>query len=173
MGNFYSPEFVAKKLINIAHRNRYRQMRISGNEPTLNREHLIVLLNKIPYNYRFILETNGVLLGDDQSYCRELAKFPNLHVRVSLKGCNPEEFEYLTGIHESSFELQIKALENLVKEGVSCHPAVMGYFSTAQSLKQLKQRLRAIEVDFQLIEIEELMLYPAVEERLRRFNFIK
>ena len=92
-GKFYQPEFVVKELVKIARRKKYRHMRISGNEPTLNREHLLNVLNEIPLKYEFILETNGILPGHSKSYCHDLAQFPNLHVRVSLKGCNAADFE--------------------------------------------------------------------------------
>ena len=171
-GKFHSPEFVANQLIKIARRHKYNQMRVSGNEPTLNREHLVALLKAIPLHYRFILETNGILLGNDYGYCKELAQFSNLHVRVSLKGCNGKDFEALTGMNSNGFELQIKALENLTRQGVSCHPAVMYYFSTKQSLEQLRQRMALIDSEFQFFELEELILYPPIEERLRKFGFI-
>ncbi len=171
-GKYYSPEFVANQLIKIARRYKYNLMRVSGNEPTLNREHLIALLSLIPNNYQFILETNGILLGNDRGYCKELAQFPNLHVRVSLKGCNEQDFEHLTGMDGSGFGLQIKALENLKTEGASCHSAVMYHFSKRQSIEQLHQRLAMIGSDFRHFEMEELILYPAIEERLRKFSFI-
>ncbi|GFO97023.1 radical SAM domain-containing protein, partial [groundwater metagenome] len=47
-GHFYSPEEVARKLIAIAKRKKLRQLRISGNEPTICREHLIRVLELIP-----------------------------------------------------------------------------------------------------------------------------
>lgn len=173
IGKFYSPEFVAEKLVKIARQKKYHRVRVSGNEPTLNREHLITLLETIPSHYRFILETNGILLGNDRSYCADLAKFPNLHVRVSLKGCNSTEFETLTGMNGDGFELQMNALMNLLEADVRCHPAVMTNFSTIKSIDRLRDRLNEIDFDFRLFEGEELILYPNIEERLRRFDFIK
>jgi uncharacterized Fe-S cluster-containing radical SAM superfamily protein len=165
-GKFYSPEYVADRLIKIARKKRCTQMRVSGNEATLNREHLLALLGEIPSHYRFILETNGIVLGSDTSYCRDLARFPNLFVRVSLKGCCGEDFQRLTGMDEEGFDLQIKALENLVEEGVHCHPAVMNCFSSKQAQQRLSNRLGSIEVYFNNMEEEELILYPAVKHRL-------
>ncbi|WP_333655694.1 radical SAM protein [Dissulfurispira sp.] len=40
-GEFYSPEDVVRRLTRIAEKKRLNQMRISGNEPTICREHLI------------------------------------------------------------------------------------------------------------------------------------
>lgn len=172
-GKFHSPESVAAKLTHIARKKGYSQMRISGNEPTLNREHLLGVLEALPPSYDFILETNGILLGQSRSYAADLAIFPNLHVRVSLKGCIGDDFEKLTGMAPSGFDLQIKALENLAMEGVSCHPAVMADFSTPESLKALRRRLTAIDPGFGQIEVEEMILYPHVEKRLRRLNLIR
>src|SRR3990172_919166 len=63
-GRFFSPEEVAGKLIAIAKKKKLRQLRISGNEPTICREHLIKVLELIPEEYLFILETNGILVGN-------------------------------------------------------------------------------------------------------------
>jgi uncharacterized Fe-S cluster-containing radical SAM superfamily protein len=172
IGKFYSPEYVAQRLVQIARMKNYDQIRISGNEPTLNREHLLEVLKAIPSSYRFILETNGILLGNDRSFCRDLAEFPAIHVRVSLKGCSAQEFIRLTGCEEDGFDLQLKALENLLAEGVSCHPAVMNAFSTSSSMEKLVKRLTAIHPEFRFPESEELLLYPPVEERLRRHGLI-
>lgn len=173
IGKIYSPEFVADKLVKIARKNKFHQMRISGNEPTLNREHLLDILTAVPSHYRFILETNGILLGSERSYCQDLAHFSNLHVRVSFKGCNESEFEHLTGMDANGFKFQLKALENLLKEGVNCHPAVMCCFSTQESIKSLRLRLESIDPSFRFFENEQLILYPAIEERLRRYKFIE
>ena len=43
-------------------------------------------------DYTYVLETNGMSLGDDSAYVRELKRFKNLHVRVSMKGCDAKEF---------------------------------------------------------------------------------
>ncbi len=114
-GQFYSPEDVARRLTGIARKKHLKKMRISGNEPTICREHLIKVLENIDENYLFILETNGILIGSDESYARELSRFSNLFVRVSLKGACGEEFSRLTGAVPEGFDLQLKALENLVR----------------------------------------------------------
>jgi uncharacterized Fe-S cluster-containing radical SAM superfamily protein len=83
-GCFYTSQRVAAKLISIAHQNRYSQVRVTGNEPTLCKDHLLKILNQIPTNLLFILETNGILIDED--YAKSLEAFPNIHVRVSLMG---------------------------------------------------------------------------------------
>lgn len=167
-GKFHSPEDVARRLLSIASKKGFRQLRISGNEPTVCREHLIRVLEFIPEEYTFILETNGILIGADRSYAEELSRFSTLHARVSLKGANEEEFSVLTGAEPRGFGLQLKALENLLASGVSVHPACMVSFSSPESIRSLRERLRAIHPPFEDFEVEELILYPSVEERLRK-----
>jgi uncharacterized Fe-S cluster-containing radical SAM superfamily protein len=167
-GQFYSPGEVAGRLMSIVRKKKFRQVRISGNEPTLSREHLLKVLEIIPKDILFILETNGILIGNDRTYAEDLAGFENIHVRVSLKGCNKEEFTILTGAEEKGFDLQIKAMENLHRAGVSAHPAVMVSFSSPESIRSLCSRLGAINRAFRNIETEELALYGDVEERLRK-----
>ncbi len=145
-------------------------MRISGNEPTICREHLIRVLELIPKDYLFILETNGILIGSDLSYAEELSRFPNLYVRVSLKGTCEEEFSNLTGAAPKGFQLQIKALENLLKYGVNAHPACMISFSPVENIRALRKRLNVLNPSFEDFEVEELILYPSVEGRLRKLK---
>jgi uncharacterized Fe-S cluster-containing radical SAM superfamily protein len=167
-GRFYSPEEVARNLISIARKKEFERIRISGNEPTLHRPHLLKILQLIPQENQFVLETNGILIGHDSSYAKDLSRFNNLSVRVSLKGACPENFTRLTGAKPEGFELQLKALEHLVGEGVDCFPAVMANFSSPEEIKRLKQRLKAIRPDFADFEEEELILYPFVIEHLQK-----
>lgn len=167
-GRFYSPEEVAGKLLAIARKKGFDRVRMSGNEPTISREHLLGVLEHIPPDILFILETNGVLIGYDETYALDLARFKNLYVRVSLKGTTEEEFSRLTGAEAGGFTLQLKALENLYRAGVQVQPAVMVSFSPAHNVRALRKRLGQIAPGFENIEIEELVLYGEVEERLRR-----
>jgi uncharacterized Fe-S cluster-containing radical SAM superfamily protein len=161
-GKFYSPEDVAKMLHDIAHRKGYRQLRVSGGEPTIGQKHLITLLENINPEYLFILETNGILLGVDRAYVEELSKFKNLHVRVCLKGCNSEEFSMLTGA-EKGFEYQIKALEHLRNKQMSFNIALV---STKKDRKQFFDKLVEMDLGKIMIEEEEIKLYPFVRKRL-------
>lgn len=168
VGRFYSPEEVARNLTSIARKKGFKQIRISGNEPTLHRSHLLKVLEFIPKEIRFILETNGILIGHDPSYAKELSRFPHLYVRVSLKGACPEDFTRLTKTKPEGFHYQLKALEHLVEEGVDCFPAVMANFSSQEEIKKLKQRLKEVRRDFEDFEKEELILYPFVLDHLQK-----
>lgn len=167
-GKLYSPKQIAENLLSTARKKGFRRLRISGNEPTIGREHLLKVLSLIPQDYQFILETNGILLGHDETYGRDLASFPNLYVRVSIKGATAAEFARLTGAEAQGFDLQLRALENLVREGVETFPAVMVSFSTKKNLDGLRKRLAAIAPRFYDFEIEELAFYGDVEKRLRK-----
>jgi uncharacterized Fe-S cluster-containing radical SAM superfamily protein len=115
------------------------------------------------------LETNGILLGHDENYATDLAKYDFLHVRVSLKGCSQQEFSMLTGAKSEGFELQLSSLEKLTEAGVKCHPSVMVSFSNRENLARLKEKLRQISPDLaEQVEIEELILYPHVVERIQK-----
>jgi len=167
-GRFYSPEEVARHLTSIARKRGFHQVRISGNEPTLNRSHLLKVLELIPEEIRFILETNGILIGEDPSYARSLSRFPHLYVRVSLKGACPEDFTRLTQAEPGGFAYPLKALERLVEEGVDCFPAVMANFSSQGEIKKLRKKLKAIRPDFEDFEEEELIPYPFVLEHIQK-----
>jgi len=167
-GKLYSPEEVAKNLLSIARKKNFRRLRISGNEPTLCKEHLLRVLELIPGEYIFILETNGILIGRDPDYATELSRFDNLHVRLSLKGASAEEFSKLTGAVPRGFELQIRALERLVECGVDAHPACMVSFSSSGNIAALRERLRRIHPAFEDFEAEEFLPYGRSGERVRK-----
>ncbi len=165
-GNLYDPGQVAHKITAIARKHTFHQARLSGNEPTIARSHLVSLLQRMPQDITFILETNGILLGHDRGYAQDLASFPHLHVRVSLKGCTEDEFSQLTGAEPKAFDLQLKALDHLLEAGVKCHPAAVVSFSNHRSVESLRERLHKINPEFSDFEVEEVFLNPAIEKRL-------
>lgn len=171
-GHFYTPKDVARRLVRMARKKRFKKLRVSGNEPTIARKHLLTVLEMVPFDMLFILETNGLLIGQDRTYAQDLARFENLHVRVSIKGTNEKEFSRLTGAEPKGFDLQLKALENLRREAVNAHPALMASFSTPDNIDALRRQLFQIDPDFKDIEIEELTLYGDVEKRLKQASAI-
>jgi len=164
-GEFYSSEEVADKLQSIADKKGYHQLRISGGEPTIGKQHLIDLLENIKTKYLFILETNGILLGYDKKYIEDLSVFENLHVRVCMKGADSEEFSLFTGA-EKGFEYQIKTLQYLRDKQMNFNIALV---STYKEKKQhFFQRLVEMDLDKVMIEEEEIKLYPMVRKRLQK-----
>lgn len=173
IGEFHAPEEVASKLARIAEGRGFRQIRVSGGEPTIGRAHLLRLLEEVDSlkGYAFILETNGILIGHDASYAEDLSKFKSIHARVSLKGCDEADFSALTGADPEGFRLQLRALSNLLDAGVECHPAVMASFSPRGKLDALADRLREIDRGLAgALEIEELILYDRVAARIERYG---
>lgn len=172
-GFYQSPQEVAARLGSTASAKGYNQARVSGGEPTISMPHLLQLLERLRYNksLNFILETNGILLGNDRNFSRALSDFRFLHVRVSLKGCNEDDFEKLTGASSQGFEFQLQSLKNLVDDGVSCHAAVMTSFSSRDSFLQLANRLSSIDPRLARdLETEEVIMYPRVAKKLRAFG---
>jgi uncharacterized Fe-S cluster-containing radical SAM superfamily protein len=164
-GAFYSPEEVATALQSIAENKGYRQVRISGGEPTIGKQHLLDVLTRINPKYVFILETNGILLGTEKSYVEALSSFDHLHVRVCLKGADAEEFSLLTGA-TLGFEYQLNALQSLRDNHMSFNIALVSV--NPEKKQRLFQQLKQIGLDTVMIEEEEIHLYPMVQKRLQQ-----
>lgn len=126
-GKFYTPRQVFENLVTKAKRKRVSKLRISGGEPTLCKGHLMQVLGYVKdTKYLFILETNGVLLGHDSDYAKELERFSsNLHVRVSLKAGTPGGFQKRTGAVGKFYELPFLAVKNLAQTELEFHVACM------------------------------------------------
>ena len=173
-GFFCTPEEAFRRLMSIALKRGYGLVRLSGGEPTISREHLLALLELFDEtDLWFVLETNGVLIGADESYARDLAQHERLIVRVSLKGTNEQEFSSLTLARPEFFRYQLKALENLVRAGLEpgerVYAAVMLSFSTPGSYEHLKERLADISPALaEEIDEEFVILYPHVVELMRK-----
>jgi len=106
---------------------KIRKLRVSGCEPTLGKEHLLQLLERIEGSgYQFYLETNGILLGADRDYVRKLSGFSKfIYVRVSFKAATPEGFTLRTGVLGEYYDLPFKALKHLLDEGIYARAAAM------------------------------------------------
>jgi len=168
---FLSPEEVAGRLLDIAVRYGFRIVRISGNEPLLCREHLIRVLECLEDRMDgrvFVLETNGTLLNLETA--RMLRPFRGfLHVRVSLKGACEREFNMVTGAE--GFSLQVKALENLYREGVSCNAAIMAELTTVETLRRVRWIVKRANPKA-WVELESYVPYGGVDHsgRLREVS---
>jgi len=172
-GTFQSPAEVFSQLRRVARKAGVNQLRISGCEPTLGRSHLLDLLERVensPFRL-LILETNGILIGADPDYARQIAHFKKVHTRVSLKAGTPEAFTKKTGARPESFELPLRGIANLMKAGASCHVAAMTAdprIVSREERRTLLDRLATIHpalVDN--LEEEVVDPYPTTLERLR------
>lgn len=170
VGDFYSPTQVKEKLTDIARENDFTKVRLSGNEPTIGENHLLSLIEKLEDSgLKFILETNGITIGEDEDFAEKLSSFNNIHVRLSLKGCDSKQFYNLTGAEPSKFSLQTKCLKELVSEGVSCHATIIKDFVDSDKLKVLEKTLREIDLSLaRNLEFEKLITYPHVRKNLKK-----
>ncbi|MHA1265635.1 MAG: radical SAM protein [Candidatus Helarchaeota archaeon] len=172
VGAFYSPEEVGARLVQIAEKGGFSQIRISGGEPTIGMEHLLAFLDYFdPYPYTFILETNGMLLSA-RDYVQALQNFSHLYVRISLKAATPSMFVKVTGAEPKVFDLPLQALELLVEFKIPCHPSIIIDFCTKSELKGLIDRLNRIKRGLGAqLEYESLIFYPHVKKGLRKAGF--
>jgi len=173
-----SPEEAGSRLVSIARSRRYRQVRLSGGEPTIAPNHFLEVARYcLSRGLHFVLETNGVLLGARYDLARRVAELRGvgggIEVRVSIKGCSPREFRVLTGAREDAWLLQLEALRNLLKLGLEpceeVYPAIMLSFCDRESEESVVERLRDIdEALARCIDPEYVFLYPHVIELMRR-----
>jgi len=90
-----------------------------------------------------------------------------------LKACNQKGFSALTGAIPEGFQLQLQALENLARYGVNVHPALMISFSSPEAVEAMKKRLGNIRRDLAEFEIEELVVYGDLEDRLIKADLLR
>lgn len=168
IGKFHTPEEIFSKILSCAKKHRYRLLRISGNEPTISKEHILKILKLVDKtDYLFILETNGTLIDEEFAY--DLSQFKNVHVRVSLKGTNREEFTMLTEAIPETFDIVLNNIKNLVAHKVNHNIAVMLSFSPESNIAALKERLKKISPSLlRGFEEEYVFLYPHVIQRLKK-----
>ncbi len=172
-GRWLSPTVVGERLVSMATRYRVRLVRLTGAEPTIARRHLLSVVDYVTsHGYRFILETNGILIGYDKSYARELASYKRVVVRVSFKGVTPEEFHQLTGAKKDAWYLQLKALENLLDSGLEpgeeFYVAAMIGWSSDEDIKWFLEVLRSIHPALMDVDWEYVILYPHVVRLLKK-----
>ena len=107
-------------------------------------------------------------LGDEPEFSAQLARYRNLHVRVSIKGTNADEYAKLTGAIPESYELPYRALRHLIDAGVSCNACITVSFSDDAGIKAAERRLYAIHPGLlKSLEREHITLFPKVAKRLR------
>ena len=171
--SFFSPQEVFEKLEDIAKRKHLDQVRVSDAEATIGRMHLLQLLELVERSTikRFILETNGILLGYDRSYVRSLSQFRKVRVRLSLKAGTADGFTSKTGAVPESFELPFQAIRNLRAEGIKFWVAAMSadpQFMTPLERVSLIGKLAEIDPALVLnLEEEMVVLFPETLKRLK------
>ncbi len=153
-GQFYTPKALVNALSEAGRDRNIRKARISGAEPTLCKAHLLAVLPLIEDSRfaSFMLETNGILLGNDADYARRIAQFKKVHVRLSLKAATPKGFQTRTGAVGEAVDLPFQAIEHLLKAKARFHVAAM----TDPRLMSAEERelliTRLADLDMQLVE---------------------
>jgi len=163
-GEFYTPYEVAGKLRKMA-TNKYRYVRVSGGEPTLCFQHLIDVI-RMSSGFLFILETNGILLADEKNVER-LSNFPNLYVRICLKGVDGESFSRVTGAQPEFFELQMEALNLLHEYGIETGVALPFNLFPPSKIGELQRKLLEISPRY-VLELEPVLDYGGAYARIKR-----
>lgn len=167
-GFYYSPEQSFHRLSNIAYSHNLKMVRLSGGEPTISINHVLSLLKLFENaGLGFVMETNGLIIGDDPDLAKKLVRYDHLVVRVSLKGCCRDDFHKITYASPRFFDLQLRALENLVEAGArpceQVYPAVMLSFSEKRDYEILLEKLSRIHPALsKCIDEEYVILYPHV-----------
>lgn len=169
-GQYFNPRDVFKKLIFNAQRAKVKKLRISGGEPTLGKEHLLELLDLVNQSdYLFILETNGILLGNDLDFISRFKKYKNLYIRVSLKAGTPDGFQQRTGAKQEFFELPFLGIKNLLNEGLYFRVACMSdpRLMSKSEREAMIEKLKAIGY-FDYLEEETCDPYDTALVRLEK-----
>jgi len=159
-GEFYCPSEVAARLLDLSKKCGCDQFRVSGAEPILGRAstlHLAEVIEQVKGH--FIIETNGVMLGCDQSLIDILEPLSNIHIRLCIKAHNSLDFEKITGAKLEGFAYQLLAVDHLQKARISYSIAVMSPFVDPTKLS------------CHVHEVEDLFLYKSTEKNLRQRGF--
>ena len=173
-GQFFTPQEVFDGLAKNARKHGHRTISASASEGTLGRQHLFELLDLVEQSeFVYVLETNGMILGDDSKFCEQLSRYKRLHIRVSVKGSSPSEFYTLTGAKPASYELPFKALKNLIAAGVSCNACLMISFSSQETIKQAQRKFYGVHPGLlKSLEYERIKLFPKVRARLKKYELV-
>ncbi|MEM3382649.1 MAG: radical SAM protein [Nitrososphaerales archaeon] len=192
-GEFYSPKKVAQRLFKAANNGinaprwerfkhfKVNKLRLSGCEPTIGKDHLLSVLEYVKSSKYplFILETNGIILGYDRNYVKQLSEFASkLYVRVSFKAANPEGFTQRTGAKGEFYELPFKALKYLLDEGIYARAAAMTdpRVMPKDEREVLIERLSSIDPNANYssnLEEEQINSYDTTIKRLKAFSDTK
>jgi uncharacterized Fe-S cluster-containing radical SAM superfamily protein len=154
---------------------KVNKLRLSGCEPTIGKEHLLEVLkfvkeSKYPL---FILETNGIILGNDKDYVERLSEFKEkLYVRVSFKAATPEGFTQRTGAMGEFYDLPFKALKYLLDEGIDARAAAMtdSRIMPKEERRLLIQMLEEIDPKANYAETLEEEVIDAYETTIKRMK---
>ncbi|MDD1700200.1 MAG: radical SAM protein [Methanoregula sp.] len=163
-GKYYAADEVVEKLTSIASRKSIRLFRISGAEPVLGPVSFDHLLQVVEAG-RFIIETNGLVLGARPHLAERLGGL-NVAVRIGIKGWDPQSFERISGAKKEFFRYPLIALKTLREAGVDAWPAVMGDLFLTEGTRCIAALIEEMGIRTR-IETEYLERYPGVMSAMR------
>ena len=171
VGKFYTPAEASRR---IAGAGPYRLARLTGGEPTIGWEHTRSVIQRLTrLGYRFILETNGILIGSGDVPAREVP--PEAYVRVSVKAPDPESFERATGASGEGLQLQKRAIEDLAstrEPGAGFHVAIVVGVAPRESYARFIEWLASVDRRLvETLEPEYIVLYPHVKKLMNARGF--
>lgn len=138
-GSFMEPEKVAAKLNAIAHENHEWNFRTGGCEPILGEastKHLARLIEASECS-RFLIESNGVVLGENLELLDLLEPYKNIiWLRISAKADNAERFEKISGANADFFDRPFKACHEANRRGFDVALAYMPDFTNEEKLRR-------------------------------------
>jgi uncharacterized Fe-S cluster-containing radical SAM superfamily protein len=164
-GEFWSAGDVVEKLTSIARRKTIRLFRVSGAEPVLGTASFDHLL-QVVHAGRFIIETNGLILGARPDMAEQLVGL-SVAVRISIKGWDGQSFERVSGAQREFFRYPLIALKTLIGAGIDAWPAVMGDLFGTGGTRRLAALMEGMGIRTR-IETEYLERYPFVVSNLRQ-----
>jgi uncharacterized Fe-S cluster-containing radical SAM superfamily protein len=164
-GEFCSAADVVERLTSIAHKKKIRLFRVSGAEPVLGTASFDHLLQVVTAG-RFIIETNGLILGARPDLAERLSGL-DIAVRISIKGWDAQSFERVSGARGEFFRYPLIALKTLTSAGIDAWPAVMGDLFGTEGTRLLASLMEEMGICTH-IETEYLERYPFVVSNLRQ-----
>lgn len=165
-GTFMAAGEVARRLNTLGAKHNEWYFRTGGCEPILGEaslNHYVELLEKCEAS-RFLLESNGIMLGYHPEYIKKLESFKDMLLfRISAKADTPERFEMISGAKKEFFEYPFIAIREAERMGFDCELAYMPEFTNERKLRKAARWNGKCDG-------ENLTLYRGVKDNLLKRN---
>lgn len=186
---FYSPEEVidiciknekGRKIDEIAlfdgvvpRRSKFPYLDVGYAEIAIGKEHLLGLCKATaPTGYIFVVETNGWLIGYDDEYAKELAKYKDtILVRVGVKAASEEYCEKIIGCRNVK-DYVFRGIKNLIDNGIVPDVAMMcdRRFYPQSEIDLMVKKIRDAGYENEITEEKAFSYYTAYKRWVERGN---
>ena len=186
---FYSPEEVVeqcvtnekeKKIDEIAmfdgvvpKRSKLKYLDVGYAEIAIGKKHLLGLCEaSSKTDYVFVVETNGWLIGYDQDYASELARYrDNILVRVGVKAGSPEWNARIIGV-KGVDDYVFKGIYNLLCAGITPIVAMMcdERIYPKSEVELIERKIRETGYKAEITREKAFPYYPAYKRWVERGN---